>query len=196
MGAGSLLGVGLGILSGWRVLDRTGVLDQRHSLDDNTLDGLAFVKAEDPGEYAAILWLRDEAPWGRIVEAVGDDYSAYGRISSSSGLPTLLGWKGHELQWRGGNKEFAGREEDIVQIYQSSDQDAVRLLLENYGVRYIYLGDRERTVYGNGSGSHFSGFDGLLRTAFEQSSVVIYEVVGIDTEGSEGARGNNGPGSG
>jgi len=178
------------------VLDRTGVLNQRHTLDDNTLDGLAFIQTEDPGEYAAILWLRDKAPWGRIVEAVGNDYSDYGRISSSTGLPTLLGWQGHELQWRGSSADFAGREEEVAQIYQSSDQDAVRRLLENYEVRYIYVGHRERTTYGDRTGDTFSGFDSYLRTAFEQNSVVIYEVVGIDTEGSEGARGDDGQGSG
>ena len=156
------------------VLDRTGVLSQHHSLEDNTLNGLEFVRAQDPGEYAAIEWLRDEAPWGRIVEAVGNDYSDFGRISSSTGLPTILGWRGHELQWRGTSKVFDGRAEDVAQIYQSRDADQVRILLEGYQVRYVYLGLRERTEYGGGQLTRFNSF---LKSAFENDSVIIYELM-------------------
>jgi len=170
------------------VLDRTGVLRQGHSLSNNTLDGLAFVREQDPGEYAAIQWLRDEAPWGRIVEAVGDDYSDYGRISASTGLPTLLGWKGHELQWRGSSKPFEGREEAVALIYQSGDRREVRQLLEEYGVRYVYFGRRERNDYG---GQHLGSFDGLLRTVFNQDSVLIYELVDIPGRGPGGDDGQS-----
>ena len=156
------------------VLDRTGVLALGHTYEDNTINGLAFIRDEDPGEYYAISWLRDNASWGRIVEAVGGSYSAYGRISSSTGLPTVLGWKGHELTWRGSSKPFDGREEDVVRIYQSNDGEEVRRLLENYDVRYIYLGRRERADYG---GDHLEGFGGFLKTAFERDGVIIYELV-------------------
>ena len=158
-------------------LERTGVLDSGHTVDDNTLDGLAFIqdlRPGGPGEYAAIEWLRDEAPWGRIVEAVGDDYSEYGRISSSTGLPTVLGWKGHELQWRGSYASFDGREEAVREIYTSSDPDVVRRLMETYDVRYVYLGHREKRNYGV---SDLTQFDGFLRTAFQQDGVVVYEIV-------------------
>ena len=171
------------------VLDRTGVLTRGHSFGDNTLDGLDFVRNQDPGEYAAIKWLRDEAAWGRIVEAVGDDYSSYGRISSSTGLPTLLGWKGHELQWRGNSKLFHGREEDVAKIYESNNGDEVRRLLQEYDVRYVYLGLRERTDYGGGN---LEGFDGFLETAFERDGVIIYEL--LDGTG-QGAGGDDGPDS-
>ena len=163
------------------VLDRTGILTQGHAFGDNTLNGLAFVRDQDPGEYQAIRWLRDEAPWGRIVEAVGDDYSAHGRVSSSTGLPSVLGWKGHELQWRGSSKPFEGREEDVMRIYQSSNGEEVRRLLESYEARYIYLGQRERAAYGDG---RLMEFDGFLKTAFEREGVIIYELMdGADSGG-------------
>jgi len=155
------------------VLDRTGVTGPRHTFSDNTLDGLAYVADTDQGEYAAIQWLRDRAPWGRIVEAVGDDYSEYGRISGSTGLPTVLGWKGHELQWRGGSRLLDGREEDITKIYQSSDPQEVVRLLKKYDVTYVYLGRREMSSYG---GLRLSDLDGILETVFDQDGVVIYKV--------------------
>ncbi len=142
------------------------------SAGSRTLDGLAFLEQSDPGEFAAITWLRDEAKPGRIVEAVGDDYTDYGRISASTGMATVLGWKGHEIQWRGSHEPFSGREEDIVAIYSGRDPEKARRLLENYGVRYVYLGSREREKYGVAS---LSGYGDFLRTAFQQDDVIVYE---------------------
>ena len=155
------------------VLDRTGILRENHTVADNTLDGLAFLQQTSPGEYSAIQWLRDEAPWGRMVEAVGDDYSEFARISSSTGLPTILGWKGHELQWRSSTASFQGREDDVKTIYSSSDPQEVRQLLNAYDVRYVYLGPREQRSYG---ADNLADFDGFIRTAFEQDGVIIYEI--------------------
>ena len=106
------------------------------------------------------------------MEAVGNDYSDYGRISAGTGLPTILGWKGHELQWRGSTKLFDGREEEVADIYQSEDPDRVRQLLEQYGIRYVYFGRREQTTYGD---NHLSDYAGFLRTVFQQGGVTIYE---------------------
>jgi len=156
------------------VLNRTGITSPNHTFSDNTLNGLAYVADADQGEYAAIQWLRDEAPWGRIVEAVGDDYSEYGRISGSTGLPTVLGWKGHEIQWRGNTRLLDGREEDITQIFQSDDPRLVGRLLKKYDVTYVYLGRREKSAYG---GLRLPDLDGLLETVFDQDGVVIYKVV-------------------
>ena len=154
------------------VLDRTGLFSPGHLFSDNTLDGLAFVENSDRGEYDAILWLRDEAPWGRIVEAVGDDYSDFSRISASTGLPTILGWKGHELQWRGSSKPFSGREEDVAAVYQSGDSSEVVTILERYDVRYVYMGSREQDTYGI---ENLEELDGLLKTAWEGDGVIVYE---------------------
>ncbi|HZA22755.1 MAG TPA: DUF2298 domain-containing protein, partial [Dehalococcoidia bacterium] len=154
------------------VLSRTGVLGPVHTLRDNSLDGLAFGQESDPGEYDAIRWLREEAPRGRIVEAVGNDYSPYGRISASTGLPTILGWKGHEHQWRGTPTVFQGREEEVSQIYQSDDPEVVGRLLERYDIRYVYVGTRERAKY---DPINLEKFDGLLRIAFKTQGVIIYE---------------------
>ncbi len=141
--------------------------------EGRTLDGLAYLDVEDPGEYAAIAWLRDEAPPGRIVEAVGNDYSRHGIVSASTGLPTLIGWKGHELQWRGSSDPFTGREEDVASIYSRADPAEAMRLLNEYDVRYVYLGSRERQQYG---APDLSQYDSFLRTVFQQDGVTVYEV--------------------
>ena len=150
-------------------------LDRTKGTSSDTLDGLTFLlERGDSAEYEAILWLRDEAPRGRIVEAVGNDWDwgyDYGRISSSSGLPTILGWRGHEHQWRGTTEPFHGRADDVAQIYSSDDPERVRLLLDTYDVRYVYVGPRERADYGD---SHFDKFL-FLRPVCRLKGVVIYE---------------------
>ena len=67
-----------------------------------SLDGLRWLTPSSPGDPAAIAWLRANTPGSAVVlEAVGEDYSAFGhaRISTFTGRPTVLGWGGHELQW-------------------------------------------------------------------------------------------------
>jgi len=150
------------------LLDRSAA-----SAEGRTLDGMAFLKESAPGEHAAIAWLRDEAEPGRIVEAVGDDYSDYGRISAATGRASLLGWKGHEVQWRGSHEAFAGREEDIAAIYSGTDAVSARRLLEHYGARYVYLGNRERQTYGVSALPEYADF---LKTAFQQDGVIVYEL--------------------
>ena len=154
-------------------------LDRSDELDGDTLDGLAFLQRRDSDEYQAIKWLRDEAPRGRLVEAVGDEYSAYGRISSSTGLPTVLGWKFHELQWRGSSKAYHGREDQIKQIYSSRDPQQVSRLLDAYDIRYIYVGIRERAKYGEVQFEEFSEF---LEPVFQSADVVVYQRLPGDPE--------------
>ena len=152
-------------------LERSGAYGEPQ--EGRTLDGLAYLKPSNPGEYEAIAWLRDEAQPGRIVEAVGDDYTQYGNISASTGLPTVLGWIGHELQWRGSSEPFAGRAEDVAAIYSGQHPGETRRLLEKYGVRYVYLGTREQERYGVSDLNQYGDF---LRTVFQQDGVIVYEV--------------------
>jgi len=144
----------------------------KSSPDSPTLDGLAFIQRFDPGEYDAIKELRDNAPRGRIVEAVGGDYTDHGRISASTGLPSPLNWPGHELQWRGSSQPFAGREEDVAAIYQSGDLEEVQALLDKYEIRYVYLGSRERAKYRSLEEEKFSR---LMKVFFQSGNVIVYE---------------------
>ena len=88
-----------------------------------TLDGLAFLAEARPGEYEAIRWLAAEAsPDDGVLEAVGPDYSDHGRIAAATGVPTVLGWAGHERQWRGGSTAFEGREQAVERIYRETQR--------------------------------------------------------------------------
>ena len=138
-----------------------------------TLDGLAWVHQSSPDEYAAVQWLNKNVPGTPVIlEATGGSFTEYGRVSSRTGLPTLLGWGGHELQWRGNYDEPGKREPDINTIYSSTDTQQVLTLLEKYGITYIYVGSLERGKY---SPAALAKFDRFMDVVFQQGNVVIYE---------------------
>ena len=138
-----------------------------------TLDGLAWVRQHSPDEYAAVRWLNEHVTdTSVILEATGGSFTEYGRVSSRTGLPTLLGWGGHELQWRGNYEEPGRREPDINAIYSSLDTQHVLTLLEKYGITYVYVGSLERGKYNPAA---LAKFDRFMDVAFQQGSVTIYE---------------------
>ena len=142
------------------------------SSDTATLDGLAFIQKSAPEEYEAILQLRDRAPRGVLVEAVGSSYSDFGRVASSTGLPSILNWPGHEAQWRGSHLPLAGREEDVAAIYQSNDPTELAALLDKYDARYVYLGAKERAKYGPVDEEKFLR---SMQVYFRSGDVVVFE---------------------
>lgn len=136
-----------------------------------TLDGAAYLSRQAPDDMAGVEWLKN-APAGIVLEAVGSSYSEFARVSTHSGQPTLLGWPGHESQWRGGGAEMGNRSQDIEFIYRSNDWDRVRELLEYYDIRYVYVGPLERRSYR----VEETKFQRHLETAFQSGQVTIYRV--------------------
>jgi uncharacterized membrane protein len=138
-----------------------------------TLDGLGWLRDRSPGDVGAIEWLNDEAPAGAVVlESVGDDYSAFGhaRISTFTGLPTVLGWPGHELQW---GHRVGSRREDVEQMYESPTTAGADELLRRYDVRYVVVGPLERTEYGDGG---VAKWDSLGRIVYERGGTTLWEL--------------------
>jgi len=143
-----------------------------------TLDGAAFLNERASGEFAGIEWLKHNASANdAIVEAVGGDYTEYGRVASFTGLPSVLNWTGHELQWRGSSELMDGRAEDVASVYQSEDATLVGSVLDRYDVRYVVFGSRERTKYQVQSLDHLTP---MLNSVFSQEDFTIYEVVDTD----------------
>ena len=140
-----------------------------------TLDGAANLAETHPDDYAAIAWLNqnvDGAPV--ILEAPGDRMKSYtyeGRVSAHTGLPTLLGWAGHEHQWRGNYDEPSRREPDIEALYTSVDLNATSVLLDKYNISYVYIGPLERARY---PAAGLEKFSDLMNIVYDTGSVTIY----------------------
>lgn len=146
-----------------------------------TLDGLAYIEAANPSERSGIQWLKENAGADdRIVEAVGDSYSEYGRIASSTGIPTVLGWPLHEEQWRGSTELFEGREEDVRDLYQTASLEEARRILDKYRINYVIVGPREMTTYGSDGLSKFEQLGELVfpspADSTDPGEVLIYRV--------------------
>ena len=134
-----------------------------------TLDDFDRVQRENPDEAAAIIWLRS-APDGVVAEAVGGAYSSYARIAIYTGLPTVLGWDNHESQWR--DRALQGtRKDDIATLYISNDWTITRDIIDRYNIRYVYVGNLERSSYQVNE----EKFNRFLRPVFQQGSVTVYE---------------------
>jgi uncharacterized membrane protein len=124
-----------------------------------TLDGGPSLT--NPNDYAALICLRDLTAGQEGVVAAevsfGGSYDyfsggiASGRLAGITGLPTVIGWQGHERQWRGlGYAAAVGtREDDIRSLYQDLRLDVVQPIIDRYGIDYIVYGSPERMRYGS-----------------------------------------------
>src|SRR6266487_397371 len=157
-----------------------------YSQRTNSLDGLNYLQSYDPSDYAAIQWLNSHIQGDPvIVEAFdpqGGDYSDYARISAFTGLPTLMGWAGHEYQWRVNwlndaynANDFYHRGADISAIYTNPNPDTVLSLMNRYNAHYLYVGSLEKTTYPQANLNRFSGF---MQRVYSANGVTIYQVPG------------------
>ncbi|WP_028065033.1 DUF2298 domain-containing protein [Solirubrobacter soli] len=138
-----------------------------------SLDGLKWLKAKSPGDPGAIDWLRANAPGNAVVlEAFGDDYSAFGhgRISTFTGLATVIGWAGHELQWK---HDPGTRSADVQTLYTTPDAQAARDLIAKYNIRYVVFGPIEQTTYGDAG---VAKWDQLGRKVYSAQGTTVWDL--------------------
>jgi YYY domain-containing protein len=137
-----------------------------------TLDGADHLARSQTSDFLAIDWLNqhvDGAPV--ILEAPGGGYEYEGRVSAHTGLPTVLGWAGHEWQWRGSLDEQNARKPDIETVYSSTRPDEVLTLLDKYDISYVYVGPVERGRY---PAEGLAKFETLMQIAYQNEDVTIY----------------------
>lgn len=136
---------------------------------DRTLDGLAYLDYAHPADAEAIRFLETYSGSGGIVEAVGDDYSYGTPISSFTGIPTIIGKRSHELQWRTNSDGWWWtRLPDVERCYEEPDRTVA--LMQQYGCTLLYVGDLERKKYTVNLPSN-----GLERI-YNRNGVQIYEL--------------------
>lgn len=138
------------------------------------LDGIKYLKSSYPNDYEAILWI-DKNIKGQpiILEAQGDSYTDYGRVSANTGLPTVLGWAVHEWLWRGTYDIPSPRIDDVTKMYESEDLKETKTLLKKYNVSLVFLGDLERQKYTNLNEEKFKT---LGKTIYQKGTTKIYGV--------------------
>ncbi len=156
-----------------------------------TLDGLAFMTVgrytwpdeSNPIElrydYEAIQWFLANVEGTPVVAEAALPYYREGglRVASYTGLPTLVG--AHQNEQRYGWM-VAQREAEARSLYESTDLEETKALIEELDIRYIYVGQLEQTVYPARSLAKFDALleEGYLELAYENPRVQVYKVRG------------------
>lgn len=139
------------------------------------LNATAFLETDFPEDVNGIRWLKENISDAPVVlEANGDSYSEYERVSAMTGLPTIMGWYVHEWLWRGNLADLNAKIEEIKEIYTSTDETRVKELLEEYNVSYIFVGSCERNKYGADLNNDL--LKGLGEVVFQDSEYPTYIV--------------------
>ncbi|HUS17458.1 MAG TPA: DUF2298 domain-containing protein, partial [Chloroflexia bacterium] len=162
------------------------------------LDGTTWVADSAPDDLAALRWLNANAiPTAVVLETGSDEYQHVGRVSSYTGLGTLVAWdNSHEALWRTNQpvqRQAIGERRQVVDaIYQGVDPTsrapitAERLLelLHQYHVTYVFAGASERGAAGWAPSKAEQQmtdyaeavFKQALPEAFRSGSTVVYAV--------------------
>jgi hypothetical protein len=185
---------------------------QAHS---GSLDGLNYLEYYRPfdlgsethptctidvgGDYYAIRWINSHIQGDPVmVEGIGDvkngtvgngyDYTTFSRVSAFTGLPTLMGWSGHEVQWRlnwlknpANSQSFSERIEAVDTIYTSPNPQQVLATMKRYNAQYLYVGSMECQQY---TGYNFprlgtidlQRFGAFMQVVYAEHGVTIYKV--------------------
>ncbi|MCQ1539351.1 hypothetical protein FTO68_10200 [Methanocalculus taiwanensis] len=135
-----------------------------------TLDGAAWLSEHHPGDAAAIRYLRSLEGNPRIVEAIGKDYTYSSRISSFTGIPTILGWPGHEMVWRSNEDGWYSRRiADTQTIYEDPEKSTA--LLKEYGITHLVVGSFEEAQY------RVQTPKKGLNLVFDEAGTAVYRVI-------------------
>ncbi|MCX6726019.1 MAG: hypothetical protein NT052_01745, partial [Candidatus Shapirobacteria bacterium] len=138
------------------------------------LNGLSYLNNLYPADYEAILWLRENIKGQpAILEAVGESYTDFARVSANTGLPTILGWRVHEWLWRGSFDEPSKRTEDVKTIYETNNLEQTKELLNKYHISYIFIGYLERETYPQLEEVKFAE---IGKKVFEKNQTIIYQL--------------------
>jgi uncharacterized membrane protein len=149
----------------------------------------AYQEIAYAGDADAIAWFFANVSGSPVVaEASIGPYRCNGsRISSATGLPTIIGWERHEQQQRY-PETLPSRVADVRTLYTSPDTDEKASILRRYNVEYVVVGDLER-IYPiannectpSGSQVGIDAFDAMVGTTLEVAhasrGTTIYHVL-------------------
>ena len=139
------------------------------------LNATAFLETDFPEDVNGIRWLKENISDAPVVlEANGDSYSEYERVSAMTGLPTIMGWYVHEWLWRNDVADLNEKSAEIESIYTSTDTQRVQELIKKYDISYIFVGSCEREKYGENLNN--AGLESLGEIVYQDSNYETYIV--------------------
>ena len=157
------------------------------------LDGMAFMEyavqyehgaqLRLDADYRAILWLQQNVKGSPVImEGQGEREYLWGnRVSVYTGLPSVVGWRWHQVQQRllmpAGTVEE--RQRDVRTFYNTSVPEEASRILERYSVEYIVLAPYERAYMVPEGLPKFTLMeaDGRIETVYHDDETTIYHVL-------------------
>lgn len=169
-----------------------------HDLSNwQTLDGVEYINEWHPDELAAAEWLRmNRSEVTGVVESPACAYGAdnripHSRISMMTGIPTVIGWEGHQFQWRRGQPDRIEQISERVETMNLAylDPEEVQTRLRELDISHVVYGVHERLGYQQCEAGPPYPEESLRRLddagwsrVFESGEVVIYEISRADAE--------------
>ena len=146
-------------------------------MNRGTLDGAAYIEMVDKGDYDAIGWINEEIEGSPVILEANEVSGVFSvRVSTFTGLPTVIGGWG-ETMWRYGSEaDLGGRTRDVEEIYNTNDNETALQLLGKYDVEYIYIGTLERETYESDGLAKFGSNPDDYELVYESEGVSIFEV--------------------
>jgi YYY domain-containing protein len=147
--------------------------------DAPTLDGMNYLSHSHPAELAAFRWLNREIVGVPVLlEAQGDSYRDFSRVSMNTGLPTVLGWEYHLFQQARSWPEIYQRRDDVRELFSTTDEALAAELMRKYHVDLVFVGGLERRTYPASGLAKFATWE-LTKPVFESGDVTIYATPGL-----------------
>lgn len=138
------------------------------------LDGTSYLQGLYPGDYNLINWINNNIKGQPVIlEASGDSYTDYARISANTGLPTVIGWSVHEWLWRGTYDIVAPRIKDVEDLYTSVDIPKTKALVKKYNIKYVVISALEKQKYTNLNSDKFSTFGKII---YKNNGALLYKI--------------------
>ncbi len=143
-----------------------------------TLDGTAYLEAVAPEAHRLVLWLREHAqPEDVLVEAPGASYDAStNRFSTLTGIPTALGWPGHQVQWRG-DERLVRERQALVEAIFTAEGDRLLALLQEVDATYLVVDPHAIALY-DLTQERIEAFDAMLALRLAEGPYRLYRVPG------------------
>jgi len=157
----------------------TGGRHEGWGLNRGTLDGMAYLESIEKGDYEALRWINREIKGHHVIlEAPGAVFQYTSRVSTFTGLATVIGWTSWEVMWRGDWAGMEERERDANTIYSTLDNEEAMALLNKYDVEYVYVGGVEQEKYEAEGLQKFASRPGVYQVVYEAEGVTVYQVKG------------------
>jgi YYY domain-containing protein len=176
------------------------MVDRMSATAPRTLDGMTYMEyskyytgaSPEMGidmdlreDYLAIRWMQENIQGSPvIVEAHTVEYNWGNRFTIYTGLPSVVGWRWHQSQQRdiANDRWVWNRVDAVAAFYNSLILQDARDFLRKYNVRYIVVGQLERSFYSAEGLEKFEAMvrSGELKRVFSVGQTAIYEVVDLN----------------